>query len=256
MASALGVAPAGRGQCRSSLRAAVLLLRVSQIRPDAGATPPWRSSPAAPWRVGVLVISLTSGVNTNVSNYMFGSHTHRLARRRRAERRRSARPCSALFTLFYPRIFAVTFDETFARATGTRAQALQHAARRAHGGDRGARHAHDGRAAHIHACIIFPPLSAMRVFRSLPLGDGLLCGAVRVPASSLGMTASYALGDALGRQRRGREHTSPSAPSPLRDACCAGEAAAAPRRRWIVREAASTGNFREILGNNVLDRGT
>ena len=69
--SALGVAPLAVA-VPVVVAAAVLLLRVSQsgrVRGDAAVA--LISSGAL--AVGVLVISLTSGVNTNVSNYMFGS---------------------------------------------------------------------------------------------------------------------------------------------------------------------------------------
>ena len=71
VASALGVAPLAVA-VPVVVAAAVLLLRVSQsgrVRGDAAVA--LISSGAL--AVGVLVISLTSGVNTNVSNYMFGS---------------------------------------------------------------------------------------------------------------------------------------------------------------------------------------
>ena len=50
----------------------------------------------------------------------------------------------AIFILFYNKIFAVTFDENFARATGTRANAYNL----------------------LSALVIFPALSAMRLFKS------------------------------------------------------------------------------------------
>lgn len=68
--------------------------------------------------VGVMTISLTTGMNTDVCNYMFGSIL-------------AMSPSDVelsvvlsiivllLYLLFYPRIFAVTFDESFAKASGT-----------------------------------------------------------------------------------------------------------------------------------------
>lgn len=68
--------------------------------------------------VGVMTISLTTGMNTDVCNYMFGSIL-------------AMSPSDVelsvvlsiivllLYFLFYPRIFAVTFDESFAKASGT-----------------------------------------------------------------------------------------------------------------------------------------
>jgi len=70
--------------------------------------------------VGVLVTSLTSGMNVDVMNYMFGS----ILAMSEADVVISVSlsvVVLVLFVLFYNRIFAVTFDEPFARATGTRA---------------------------------------------------------------------------------------------------------------------------------------
>lgn len=70
--------------------------------------------------VGVLVTSLTSGMNVDVMNYMFGS----ILAMSRADVILSVSlsiAALALFALFCNRIFAVTFDEPFARATGTKA---------------------------------------------------------------------------------------------------------------------------------------
>ncbi len=69
--------------------------------------------------VGVLVASLTSGMNVDVMNYMFGS----ILAMSSADVTLSvvlSVIVLALFVLFYNRIFAVTFDETFACATGTK----------------------------------------------------------------------------------------------------------------------------------------
>lgn len=188
IASALGVAPLAVA-VPVVVVAAVLLLRVSQsgrVRGDAAIA--LISSGAL--AVGVLVISLTSGVNTNVSNYMFGS----ILTISGSDAVLSVILCAAVlvvFTLFYPRIFAVTFDETFARATGTKAEdynmllAILTAitvvlGMRMMG------------ALLISSLIIFPALSAMRVFRSFR--SVTVCSAVlSVVCFTLGMTLSYAL---------------------------------------------------------------
>ncbi|MEA4897394.1 MAG: metal ABC transporter permease [Eubacteriales bacterium] len=69
--------------------------------------------------VGVLVTSLTGG-NVDVDNYLFGS----ILAVSEGDVVLSAALSAAvlvLFMLFYHQIFAVTFDESFARATGIRA---------------------------------------------------------------------------------------------------------------------------------------
>lgn len=188
IASALGVAPLAVA-VPVVVVAAVLLMRVSQsgrVRGDAAIA--LISSGAL--AVGVLVISLTSGVNTNVSNYMFGS----ILTISGSDAVLSVILCAAVlvvFTLFYPRIFAVTFDETFARATGTKAEGYNMllAILTAITVVLGMRMMG---ALLISSLIIFPALSAMRVFRSFR--SVTICSAVlSVVCFTLGMTLSYAL---------------------------------------------------------------
>ena len=70
--------------------------------------------------LGVVVTSMTSGMNVDVYNYMFGSILAMSASDVWLSVALSA-AVLVLFILFYPRIFAVTFDERFARATGMNA---------------------------------------------------------------------------------------------------------------------------------------
>lgn len=97
---------------------AFLLLRMnenSKIKGDA-ATALMCSGALA---IGVMTVSLTTGMNTDVNNYMFGS----ILAMSESDVVISILLSIAvivLFVLFYPRIFAVTFDENFAKATGTR----------------------------------------------------------------------------------------------------------------------------------------
>jgi zinc transport system permease protein len=67
--------------------------------------------------VGVMVISLTTGMNTDVCNYMFGSILAMSSNDLYLSIVLSI-AVLALYVLFFNRIFAVTFDETFAGATG------------------------------------------------------------------------------------------------------------------------------------------
>ena len=71
--------------------------------------------------MGVVVTSTTSGMNVDVYNYMFGSILAMSASDVWLSVILSAMVL-VLFILFYPRIFAVTFDEAFARATGMKAR--------------------------------------------------------------------------------------------------------------------------------------
>ncbi len=98
--------------------AAFLLLRLKQnskINGDA-ATAIVSSSALA---VGITVASLTTGMNTDISNYMFGS----ILALGKSEVTIAA-VCGALiiaaYILFYQKIFTTAFDENFAAVTGVK----------------------------------------------------------------------------------------------------------------------------------------
>ena len=117
IASALNLAPLAVA-VPTVIVAAVLLLRLSRnsrVKGDAAIAIISSSALA----IGVISVSLTTGMNTEVSSYMFGS----ILSLSRSDAVLSVLLSAAvllLFVLFYPRIFAVTFDENFSRATGTR----------------------------------------------------------------------------------------------------------------------------------------
>ncbi|MCI5697811.1 MAG: metal ABC transporter permease [Clostridiales bacterium] len=98
------------------LVAAFFVLRVtenSKIKGDA-ATALLMSGSLA---IGVMVISLTQGMNTDVCNYMFGS----ILAMSTSDVILSVVLSTIvviLFVFFYNKIFAITFDEDFSRATG------------------------------------------------------------------------------------------------------------------------------------------
>ena len=101
------------------IAAAVLLLRIrgnSRIKGDAAIALISTSSLA----VGVMVISMTTGMNTDVYNYMFGSILAMSAEDVRLSVILAV-VVLALYVFFYNKIFAITFDETFAQATGVKA---------------------------------------------------------------------------------------------------------------------------------------
>ncbi len=70
--------------------------------------------------VGVMVTSMTTGMNVDIYNYMFGSILTMSSNDVAVSAVLSA-VVIALFGVFYHEIFAVTFDENFAKATGTKA---------------------------------------------------------------------------------------------------------------------------------------
>ena len=98
--------------------AAFLLLRLSEnskIKGDAAIALISTSSLA----IGVIIISLTSGMNTDVCNFMFGSI---LAMNKNDVYLSVILSVTVLFlfVFFYHKLFAITFDETFAKAGGVR----------------------------------------------------------------------------------------------------------------------------------------
>ena len=98
--------------------AAFLLLRISensQIKGDSAIALISTSSLA----IGVIVVSLSSGTTTDVMNYLFGSI---LSMSESDVMFSVILSCMVLFLfiIFYHRIFLITFDETFATATGAK----------------------------------------------------------------------------------------------------------------------------------------
>ncbi len=69
--------------------------------------------------VGVMVTSMTTGMNVDIYNYMFGSILTMSSSDVLISGSLSV-VVILIFILFYNEIFAVTFDESFAKATGTR----------------------------------------------------------------------------------------------------------------------------------------
>ena len=140
--------------------AAFLLLRISRnskINADAAIALVCSGALA----IGIMAVSLTSGMNTDVNNYMFGS----ILSLSKTDTWLSAVLSIAViaaFVLFYNRIFSVTFDETFAAATGTRAS-LYNAVLAVLTAVTVVLGMRMMGALLISSLIIFPPLTAMRV---------------------------------------------------------------------------------------------
>lgn len=166
---------------------AFLLLRISEnskIRGDAAIAIISSSSIA----IGVLVTSMTTGMNTDVYNFLFGSI---LAMSREDVYLSMALSAVVLllFVFFYHKIFAVTFDESFARATGTRAGlynmliALLTAVTIVVG-------MRIMGSLLISSLIIFPALSSMRIFRSFR-GVVFISALISVICFLFGMIFSY-----------------------------------------------------------------
>ena len=174
--------------------AAFLLLRVAD-------DPRWNSDAAiavmsaSSLAVGILVISLTTGMTTDVDNYMFGS----VLAMTKTDVALAVVLCAAvlvLFILFYHKLFAITFDENFSRATGLKVSryntllAILTAltivlGMRMMG------------AMLISSLVIFPALTAMRLFRSFR--GVVVCAAVTsVLCFCAGLTISFAFSTPVG----------------------------------------------------------
>jgi zinc transport system permease protein len=118
IASALNLAPLAVS-IPVVVAAAFILLRISEnskIKGDASIALMSTSAMA----IGVIVISMTTGLTTDVCNYMFGSI---LAMSENDVYLSVVLSIIVLilFIVFYNKIFAVTFDENFSRATGVQA---------------------------------------------------------------------------------------------------------------------------------------
>lgn len=149
--------------------AAFLLLRIGtsgSVKGDAAVAMVSASSLAA----GVIAVSVKQGVNTDFYSYMFGTILG-MSRTDVIISFCISVPVLLLYILFYNRIFAVTFDETFSRATGVKCGAYNAViavltaltivlGMRLMG------------ALLISSLVIFPPLTSMRVcgnFKSVVL---------------------------------------------------------------------------------------
>lgn len=144
--------------------------------------------------LGVLVISVGGGVNTDLNSYMFGS-IYAMSGEDVTLSLILSTVVLVLFFLFYTRIFAVTFDESFARASGVRVSLYNMliAALTAVTIVLGMRMMG---AMLISALIIFPALTSMRVFKTFR-GVVISSATVAVICFVVGITLSYLL-DAPG----------------------------------------------------------
>lgn len=167
--------------------AAFLLLRLSsngKIKGDAAIALISTSALA----IGVMAVSMSSGMNVDINSYLFGSIIS-VSSGDVVISVILALAVLLMFVFFYTKIFAITFDENFAKATGTNANlynmliALLTAVTivigmRLMG------------SMLISSLIIFPALCSMRVFRSFK--SVTICSAViSVTTFVIGMFISY-----------------------------------------------------------------
>lgn len=167
--------------------AAFFLLRItenSRIKSDAAIA----LISASALAMGIIVTSLTTGLTTDVSSYMFGSILA-MSREDVVLSAVLSLVVLFLFVMCYHKIFAVTFDENFARATGVNVgfYNIVVAVLTAVTIVLGMRMMG---AMLISSLIIFPCLSSMRVFKSFG-GVVASSGILSVICFLIGMTASY-----------------------------------------------------------------
>ena len=169
------------------LMCAVLLLRLSEHSAIRGDSAIGLISTSA-LAIGVLVSSL-AGSNVDVNSYMFGSILAMDTADVYLAAGLSA-TVGILFLILYDQIFAVTFDENFARATGTNVEAynLVIALLTAVTIVVGMRMMGT---LLISSLIIFPALTSMRVFKRF-FSVVISSAVVSVVCFLVGMVASYA----------------------------------------------------------------
>lgn len=167
--------------------AAVLLLRITgngKIKSDAAIA----MISAGSLAVGIIVTSLTTGMTTDVSSYMFGSI---LAMSREDVYLSIILSVIVLgmFVFCYNKVFAVTFDESFAKATGVNVSAYNMiiAVLTAVTIVLGMRMMG---AMLISSLVIFPALTSMRIFKSFR-GVMISSGIVSVVCFFVGLVLSY-----------------------------------------------------------------
>ena len=142
-----------------------------------------------------MVISRTTGMTADVDNYMFGS-VLAMSRADVALSVLVSAAVLALFVLFYHRLFAVTFDESFSRAAGLNVDRYNTllAVLTALTIVLGMRMMG---AMLISSLVIFPALTAMRLFKSFR-GVVLCAAASSAACFCAGLTVSFAWSTPVG----------------------------------------------------------
>ena len=174
--------------------AAFFLLRMAS-RPHFNSDAAVAVVSASSLAVGIIVISCTTGMTTDVDNYMFGS----VLAMTQADVALSVLLSLAVllwFVLFYHKLFAVTFDESFSRATGLKVDRYNTLlsvltaltivlGMRMMG------------AMLISSLVIFPALTAMRLFKSFR-GVVTCAGVTSVVCFCAGLTVSWVWSTPVG----------------------------------------------------------
>lgn len=167
--------------------AAFFLLRITEkgkIKSDAAIA----MISASALAIGITVTSMTTGMTTDVSSYMFGSILA-MSREDVILSVILSIVVLGLFLFCYNKVFAVTFDENFAKATGVNVSlynvliAVLTAVTIVLG-------MRMMGAMLISSLIIFPSLTAMRIFKSFH-GVVVVSGILSIICFCIGMVISY-----------------------------------------------------------------
>ncbi|MBR1919265.1 MAG: metal ABC transporter permease [Spirochaetales bacterium] len=173
---------------------AILILRISE-RSKLGADSAIAMISSSSLALGVMAISFVKGTNTDINNFLFGSLL--------AVGRKDALFSVILslivllaYVLLYPRLFAITFDEVFARSQGLHADryTMLLAVLSALTIVLGMRMLGS---LLISALIIFPCLTSMRVFKTYKAVT-ISSGIISVLCFFTGITLSYLKGTPVG----------------------------------------------------------
>ncbi len=145
--------------------------------------------------IGIMAISYVKGTNTDINNFLFGS----LLAVSRNDAIFSVILSSITlvsYIVLYPRLFAITFDPAFSRASGVHTERyfLLLAVLSALTVTLGMRMLGS---LLISALIIFPPLSAMRVFKTYKAVTAA-SAIISIAAFIAGMNLSYFAGTPVG----------------------------------------------------------
>ncbi|MEF9939487.1 MAG: metal ABC transporter permease [Clostridium sp.] len=167
--------------------AAFFLLRITEkgkIKSDAAIA----MISASALAIGITVTSMTTGMTTDVSSYMFGSILA-MSREDVILSVILSIVVLGLFLFCYNKVFAVTFDENFAKATGVNVSLynILIAVLTAVTIVLGMRMMG---AMLISSLIIFPSLTAMRIFKSFH-GVVVVSGILSIICFCIGMVISY-----------------------------------------------------------------
>jgi zinc transport system permease protein len=174
--------------------AAFLLLRVAD-HPHWNSDAAIAAMSASSLAIGILVISRTTGMTTDVDSYMFGS-VLAMTKSNVALSVLLSVAVLILYVLFYHKLFAVTFDESFSRATGLKVDRYNTllAVLTALTIVLGMRMMG---AMLISSLVIFPALTAMRLFRSFR-GVILSAAVTSVVCFCAGLTVSFVYSTPVG----------------------------------------------------------